>query len=94
MNPANQHKCFQYCKHLVKGKEDYDGGYDTDFTPQRTTFTCALLNKQMHSFKAERRNIVKHLNTERMPLQCDSYEDTNPLYFTNDINDIADDFPY
>lgn len=94
-NPNNMHKCFQYCKHLVKGKEDYNGGGNDEWQPQRTTFTCALLNKQMFSFKAERRGITKHLDgVERMPLQCDKYDDTNPMYFENDIGNIIDELPY
>ncbi len=66
-NPKNKHKCFQYCKHLIK-EENYNGS---------KSFTCALNNDiDLYSFKLER---FKH-NTERiekmsrMPLECNKYE--------------------
>lgn len=66
-NPENAHACF-HCKHLVVDRNQADDGYS------EKTFTCSLLDKQMHTFKAEK---IQHScleYTERMPLKCDKYE--------------------
>jgi hypothetical protein len=80
LNPNNQHKCFQYCKHLIKTEEEYEGTtYDEVFIGLRTIFTCDILKQGMYSFIAERRKlpIVNEENTVRMPLECDKYKDQN-----------------
>lgn len=85
MNPNNQHKCFQHCKHLIKAKEEFDVQYHYDgseYYSKRTSFKCELLNKWMYSYIAERRDIVPLYNEleddereyTRMPLECDKYE--------------------
>lgn len=81
-NPNNDHKCFQYCTHLVRDREIFD---DTEgYEKTRRTFTCSLLNKKMYSYIAERRGIVSNLSgCERMPLECDFYKDRN--YGLNDF---------
>ena len=83
-NPKNDHKCFQYCVHLVRDREDC---YDEGESPKtRRTFTCSLLNKKMYSYIAERRDIVRNLyDCERMPLQCDSYKDRMDIYEIDDF---------
>lgn len=78
-NPANMHKCFQYCKHLVKDKEDYDVelSFDEGYSSKRTIFICGLTGQKMYSSIAERRKlpVVNEPDTIRMPLECDKYKD-------------------
>jgi len=73
-NPNNMHRCFAYCKHLIKGKEGEIGE-----TPQHTTFTCAKTGKQMWSYIAERRDLKEAFygDNERMPLECDFFESSD-----------------
>jgi len=76
-NPANNHLCFQMCKNLVQGKEEYEGCKDEiKFTGTRTTFTCQLTGQKMYSYIAERKRhpVVTEPDTIRMPLECDKYE--------------------
>lgn len=66
MNPSNKHACFS-CSHLTVDQETNDDGF------REKTFTCSLLEKQLHSYKAEK---IQHSclgYTERMPLQCESF---------------------
>jgi len=73
-NPKNKHKCFQFCKHLKRTK-GYTGtcdGYDTYVVP--TEFLCEKKDCTMWSYIAERRDI-DHCADERMPLECDCYEE-------------------
>jgi hypothetical protein len=76
-NPVNKHACFN-CKHMVVDRvRAEDGGYS------EKTFTCSKLEKELHSFKAEK---IKHSclgHTERMPLQCESFKD---MYVYTDID--------
>ena len=78
-NPQNKHKCFEFCKHLVKSREHYEQG---DFTGFKTIFTCSKLNQEMYSSIAERRKlpVITDGVTVRMPLECEHYTDTNPAY--------------
>ncbi len=71
-NENNKHKCFQYCKHLIRSKEFIEeGGYQ-----MKTVFTCGVTKKNMFSYKAERRKISHYTpDAERMPLKCEFYED-------------------
>jgi hypothetical protein len=77
-NPNNQHKCFQWCKHLEMEKireVDEMGMYN------RTWFTCkAKQNQAMYSYKFEK-NTSKpkdELNgLERMPLECEHFKSQN-----------------
>ena len=86
-NPNNQHKCFQWCKHLVKttGQIEYDN------TNLNTVFTCKLRPElgQLYSYKLERfachSEIIKSM--KRMPLECDKYQDGQ--YGDSDI-DLTD----
>jgi hypothetical protein len=78
-NPANKHACFR-CEHLVVDRENSDDGYS------EKTFTCSKLEKQLHSFKAEK---IKHGclgYTERMPLQCDSFKDAFDFPLSEDFS--------
>jgi hypothetical protein len=80
-NPNNDHKCFQYCKHLLKSEEEYEGhsnqDYDETFSGKKTVFTCALTKQKMYSFIAERKKlpVVNESDVIRMPLECKSYGD-------------------
>ena len=77
-NPNNDHKCFQFCKHLIKGEEEYEGvNYDEVFIGKKTVFQCALTKQKMYSFIAERKKlpVVNESDAIRMPLKCDSYVD-------------------
>ena len=72
-NPNNQHKCFQYCKHLIKDSED-NGQYGEGLY---TTFTCAKRpDINLFSYKLERykANELRCKGMTRMPLECDLYE--------------------
>jgi len=86
-NPNNNHKCFQYCKHLIKEDEEYSG---SDFVGNRTIFKCALTEQKMFSYIAEKRKlpIINESGNIRMPLECDKYEDKNPVY---DINNYSEE---
>jgi hypothetical protein len=67
-NPNNRHACFS-CSHLEVDQCRADDGFI------EKTFKCTKLDKDLHSFKAEK---IKHSclgYTERMPLQCDSFKD-------------------
>lgn len=78
-NPANAHRCFQHCIHLVKSEEEYDGStFDNEnYTGKRTLFHCELTLQKMYSFIAERRQlpVLKEQDVVRMPLECDKYKD-------------------
>lgn len=81
--PNNMHKCFYYCKHLIKSDEDYEGvGYNGEYLGRRTVFTCGVLNKKMYSFIAERKKlpVISEVDNIRMPLECDKYEDMNGCF--------------
>lgn len=56
--PENQHACI-WCSSLEKSEED-----------GVTIFHCKKLNKNLHSYVAERRNLKCVAITERMPLTC------------------------
>jgi len=94
-NPQNQHKCFQFCHHLIKSEEEYEGAdhYDQGetFFGTKTVFTCGLTNQKMYSFKAERRKlpVVNEPDTIRMPLQCESFN--NPF---ENIDDEISRLPF
>lgn len=69
-NPKNRHACFG-CHHLDVQREKNDDGFN------EKTFTCTALEKQLHSYKAEK---IRHSclgYTERMPLidQCPSFKE-------------------
>jgi len=82
-NPNNKHKCFQYCKHLQKSEDEYEGQshYDAGetFFGVKTVFTCALTKQKMFSYIAERKSlpVVKEEDSIRMPLECEKYKDKN-----------------
>lgn len=67
-NPANNHKCFQFCKYLEKGYENIE--YRRDGTEHATgvTFTCTKTGDSLWSYIAERRRIS--CDGSRMPLEC------------------------
>jgi hypothetical protein len=70
-NPDNRHACFT-CNHLSVDRESV-GNESGSYSEK--TFTCTKLDKQLHSFKAEK---IQHSclgYTERMPLQCESFDD-------------------
>ena len=74
-NPYNQHKCFDFCRHLkmdVRQGSDQFGNYE-----KHTTMTCMVTGKKMYSYKFEK-NTNKPANAlnglERMPLECEFHE--------------------
>lgn len=71
-NPANQHRCFQRCEHLIKSidylEDEYGDRYGTV-----ATFTCAITDKEMYSYKAEKSMYIE-CDGERMPLECNHYQ--------------------
>ena len=73
-NPKNQHKCFKYCKWLIKNKNVEDGFSEFDCTNPN----CGYYNKGLYSYKLERNSTfkdrVKEDNLIRMPLMCKHYE--------------------
>lgn len=76
-NPKNQHKCFLYCKHLVKDQEpirDEDGNVCGML---EASFACTKKpNIELFSYKFERykSNELRCKGMTRMPLECDLYE--------------------
>lgn len=88
-NPKNRHKCFQYCKHLVKDTEGSSFCIDEDRV-YGFSFHCALMSdKEMYSYKLERfeKNKKRCEKMERMPLECDKYElDTDKHHDYNPLN--------
>lgn len=78
-NPNNQHKCFQFCKHLEKITHSIDDSERSSGT--YTEFRCKKLDKYLYSFKAEKHTnpfLMERLDgCERMPLECSDYSDAN-----------------
>lgn len=68
-NPANTHACLS-CRHLTVDRFSGDGYNEK-------TFTCDLLKKELHSYKAEKIDHSCLIRTERMPVQCESYQVEN-----------------
>lgn len=66
-NPANFHACFG-CNHLEVNRVNA-----TIDNYAEKTFRCTLLNKDLHSFKAEKINHSCLGSTERMPLECEHF---------------------
>lgn len=85
-NPANRHKCFQDCKHLVRSEEEYEGR--EEYVGKKKTFHCGLTMQKMYSFYAERRKhpVVNENDTIRMPLECDKHEFPTEEDFWEDLN--------
>jgi phage FluMu protein Com len=82
-NPNNQHKCFDFCKHL-KREFTYSGD-NYNIHTRITNFTCKLTGKKMYSYKFEKNTIkpATALNgLERMPLKCDLHK------YMSSYNDI------
>ena len=73
-NPANNHKCFDFCEHLEAGYQDIPSDYDDDAIRVDRTFTCKVTGKLMHSYIAERRGLGCVSETDRMPLECEHYK--------------------
>lgn len=74
-NPINHHACLQ-CLHLIVERETNDNGYS------EKTFTCSKLDKQLHSFKAEKINHGCLGHTERMPLECPDFVNEIEKHFS------------
>lgn len=87
-NPNNQHACFNYCKHLLKRKEDDGSEYGVKFT----TFTCTKNNTELYSFIAEKRGINKKYSqfdgAIRMPLKCDLYQPQDDYMSPDEFDQI------
>lgn len=81
-NPDNQHKCFEFCKHLHKDKVEGS-----------TVFTCRVKKIDLYSYIAERRRYhEKGYMTgfeERMPLSCADYYDER-IDWQQTREDLAD----
>jgi hypothetical protein len=65
-NPKNKHVCFG-CDHLSVVRENNGEGFN------EKTFTCNKLDKQLHSYKAEKIGHSCLSYTKRMPLECASF---------------------
>lgn len=76
-NPHNKHKCFDFCRHLLRtGEVVYAGG---EPYYKRTVFTCGVTNKEMYSFLLEKKASlfpydIKLNGMERMPLECPHFK--------------------
>jgi hypothetical protein len=79
MNPHNAHKCFEFCKYLQK-TSNFEYDEEKGCRTGCTEMLCTKRNVKMYSFKFEK-NIYKPANSldglERMPLECDLYEDSH-----------------
>ena len=79
-NPNNKHKCFQYCKHLLREEIEIKNKFEEDkfFDISRgaCTFRCKITGIEMHSYKLERykMNASRCKKLIRMPLECESYD--------------------
>lgn len=71
-NPENDHKCFQYCKFLLKDTDEQDGSVFFDCENEKSEYH----NKDLFSYKLERFCFNKDRISKmtRMPLQCDHYQ--------------------
>lgn len=69
-SPENRHACFQCC-HLEVDRVKSDEGYN------EKTFRCVKKDIELHSFRAEAIGHSCLGHTERMPLQCESFNDAN-----------------
>lgn len=76
MNPNNDHKCLQWCKHLVCEKEEIIDDYG-DISGYGKSFYCEKTEEHMYSYKLERfkHNEGRIKGLKRMPLECNDYED-------------------
>ena len=92
-NPENKHKCFEYCKHLIKSTKTMDFG-DEDDILLITEFTCSITGNKMKSYKVKRNSVLlnetKHLIF--MPLKCDLYEAEVGHDFSEQEDCSVDDF--
>lgn len=77
-NPDNWAACFT-CQHLKVDREEYDGGFHDRLSVK--TFTCTKLDKELHSFKAEKISHACLGHTERMPKTCPDFQDAMDSYF-------------
>jgi len=68
-NPANQHKCFEFCANLERLRL-IDG--DEYSAVEYTQFRCSVTGNDMWSYIAERRGIS--CDGVRMPLECEHYD--------------------
>src|SRR5580698_8853870 len=68
-NPNNKHACFNDCKHLIRGEEEYEGR--DEYVGKKSTFTCALTMQKMFSYIAERKKlpVVSEKDAARMPVE-------------------------
>jgi hypothetical protein len=66
-NPDNHHACLS-CANLEIDRTTNDDGYN------EKTFYCAVVDLELHSFKAEK---IQHSclgHTTRMPLKCEHFK--------------------
>lgn len=74
-NPKNQHKCFDYCKHL-EIKVNYEHDEYGSCIGRNTHMLCTKQNLFMYSYKLEKLYLPKEEfeGLERMPLRCGLHE--------------------
>lgn len=70
-NPANKHRCFEFCGHLSKVERVEECQY---YDRKYKTFVCDITGDEMHSYIAERRGMEICDETERMPIKCENYK--------------------
>lgn len=74
-NPINFHICFD-CIFLEVGRDD---------ETSHKFFHCNKLNKELHTFKAERIGHDCLGHTERMPLTCVEHKSHVDAYFNSEL---------
>jgi len=77
-NPKNMHKCFDFCKYLIKSEHKVTSSYyEDDYgfgTVKQTEFTCAITGKKMYSYHREKQ-YWQYVTSDmiRMPLECEDF---------------------
>ena len=92
-NPNNQHKCFQYCEHLVRDQYDITDDEGHKCGSSEVTFTCAKKSDiELFSYKLERykSNELRRKGMTRMPLECDLYETMDGHYYGDEPEGFFD----
>ena len=82
-NPNNKHKCFfgNGCKNLVKGTREFSEVHYCETVYNYDTFFCRVSEQEMYSYRlSNRMPIYQWCDGERMPLECEHYEENDLPY--------------
>lgn len=87
-NPENQHKCFEFCLHLIRERNVIECDH------VETTFICRKTGRDMYSYIAERRGLVGKMpeTTIRMPIFCPHYMDDTAAILEQRERDAESEF--